>query len=274
VIIAMTLVGVTALAATACGRPAAARTPSMPAATTTAGRPATATSAAVIPAVAEPAVPDPRVGAIFVGDSPTPTCSGSVLHSAAGDLILTAAHCLAEGVDTSFVPGYAGAPQPDSTWAIDAVYIDPRWLDTQDPLTDYAIARVTRDADESIESRVGGGLMLAAPPTAPRIVTVIGYRIGSADVPIHCQAGTAPVAGGYLSLPCAGLVAGTSGAPWMTGTSMVTGLTGGLDGGGCEDDVSYSPPFDEGITRLLTRAEQGGTADAAPTATGGCPAPP
>ena len=243
----------------------------MRAATTTAAAPATTNVAAL--AVAQPTAPDPRVGAIFLDGVPTPTCSGSVLHSAAGDLILTAAHCLTEGADSTFVPGYAGAPQPDNTWNIDAVYLDPRWLDTRDPLADYAIARVTRDTDGSIESRVGSGLMLSPPPAATGIVAVTGYRMGAADAPIRCQASTAPVAGGYLSLPCAGLVAGTSGAPWITGTSMVSGLTGGLDGGGCQDDVSYSPPFDERITRLLTRAEQGGPTDAAPTATDGCPDP-
>jgi hypothetical protein len=46
---------------------------------------------------------------------------------------------------------------------------------------------------------------------------------------------------------------------------MVTGVVGGLDGGGCEQDVSYSSPFDGAIKQLLARAEAGGPGDAAPT---------
>jgi hypothetical protein len=36
-----------------------------------------------------------------------------------------------------------------------------------------------------------------------------------------------------------GVVAGTSGAPWTTGSSTAIGLAGGLQGGGREGDVPY-----------------------------------
>ena len=64
-------------------------------------------------------------------------------------------------------------------------------------------------------------------------------------------------------LPCGGLIDGTSGAPWTTGLTVI-GLVGGLDGGGCDENVSYSPPFDDAVVQLLTRAEAGGPADPAP----------
>jgi hypothetical protein len=38
-----------------------------------------------------------------------------------------------------------------------------------------------------------------------------------------------------------------------------------LEGGGCEEDVSYSPPFDDAVKQLLRRAEAGGPGDAVPT---------
>ncbi|AFP39148.1 hypothetical protein MSMEI_2680 [Mycolicibacterium smegmatis MC2 155] len=47
----------------------------------------------------------------------------------------------------------------------------------------------------------------------------------------------------------------------MTG-SAVAGLVGGLDGGGCDEDTSYSPRFDGGVERLLARAEAGDASDA------------
>jgi hypothetical protein len=269
-----TLFVVAALTVSGCGRPAPAAPPSAARPTTAPPVQTPAPNGATPQAVAHPSAPDPRVGAIFLGGSPTPTCSGAVLHSAAGDLVLTAAHCLAGGVHTTFVPGFSGDAGPHDTWSVEAVYLDPRWTSIQDPRADYAIARVAREKSGSIESQVGEGLLLAPLSTEGSVVDVTGYGLGE-DVPIHCQASTATVPDGFLSLPCEGLVAGTSGAPWISDPSTVMGLTGGLHGGGCEDDVSYSPPFDEQLTRLLARAEQGGPPDAAPAAVeDDCPVPP
>src|SRR5271166_5210013 len=44
--------------------------------------------------VAGPVDPDPRVGAIFFDGGTLHSCTGSVVHSTGGDLVLTAAHCL------------------------------------------------------------------------------------------------------------------------------------------------------------------------------------
>jgi hypothetical protein len=45
----------------------------------------------------------------------------------------------------------------------------------------------------------------------------------------------------------------------------VVGVVGGLDGGGCTENLSYSAPFDQHTAQLLARAEAGGPGDAAPT---------
>ena len=39
-------------------------------------------------------------------------------------------------------------------------------------------------------------------------------------------------------------------APWISG-STVTGVIGGLHGGGCAENLSYSSPFDEHIAELF-----------------------
>ena len=65
-------------------------------------------------------------------------------------------------------------------------------------------------------------------------------------------------------MPCDGLVGGTSGAPWVNGSTVV-GVIGGLEGGGCTENLSYSAPFDERTAQLLARAEAGGPGDTAPT---------
>ena len=221
-------------------------------------------------AKATPVHADLLVGAVFLGASDLHTCTGSVLHSRTGNLILTAAHCLASNDSTTFQPGFSGRADPAATWTIDAIYLDPRWLATQDPVADFAIARLSRRDGRSVESAVGKGLTLGTAPTPGTEVRVIGYPISVGGEPIGCRAATATVARGFRSLRCAGLTDGTSGAPWRT-DSVVVGLTGGLDGGGCDETVSYSPPFDDRIVDLLRRAEASGPGDTAPVATAdGC----
>jgi hypothetical protein len=218
-------------------------------------------------AAAAPVQPDPRVGAMFLGAGSLHTCTAAVLDSPGGDLILTAAHCLSEGVDTTFVPGFDDQESPQDVWYVDAAYLDPRWVENQDPLADFAIARVSRDGGGPVESRAGAGLMLGRAPQPGTVVTVTGYSMGEGGGPIGCRGPTMVAAGGFPSMACAGLVDGVSGSPWITG-STVAGLIGGLDGGGCDDAVSYSPPFDDAIVALLARAEAGGPGDAAPIAFG------
>jgi hypothetical protein len=228
-------------------------------------RPATPSSPPPPPtsARAAPVDPDRVVGAVFLGASDLHTCTGSVLRSSTGNLILTAAHCLTSDYPTTFVPGFSGQTGPAGTWNVDAIYLDPRWLVNQDPLADFAIARVSRREGGSVESLVGTGLTLGTAPAAGTVVSVTGYPLSVGGAPIGCRVPTGTASAGFPSLQCTGLVAGTSGAPWRT-SSTVVGLVGGLDGGGCEENLSYSSPFDGRVVELLHRAEAGGPADTAP----------
>ncbi|HEY5842850.1 MAG TPA: trypsin-like peptidase domain-containing protein [Mycobacterium sp.] len=224
--------------------------------------PSVATGPAPVPTAAAVA-PDPRIGAIFLGGGDTHVCTASVLHSSTGDLVLTAEHCLADGIEADFVPAFQGEADSSAMWRVTAVYLDPRWVADEDPLADYAIVRVSRAGSAPIEAQVGSALSLGATPAPGSVVSVTGYPLGVGGGPVGCR-GTIGVAdGGYPSLLCGGLVDGTSGAPWIS-ESTVTGVTGGFDGGGCDADVSYSAPFDDNTSRLLARAQAGGPGDAAP----------
>jgi hypothetical protein len=214
--------------------------------------------------IAAPVDPDPRVGVFFLSGSDLHACTGSVLHSAAGNLVLTAAHCLSTGAPARFVPGFARKAAPEDMWTVDAIYLDPRWLANRDPQADYAIAQVSGPSGGSVEALVGSALSLGAAPARGSRVTVIAYPAGVGGLPIGCQTGTGLSDGGYPELPCAGLVDGTSGAPWISG-STVTGVIGGLHGGGCAQNLSYSSPFDVHVTDLLARAEAGGPGDTPPS---------
>jgi hypothetical protein len=214
-------------------------------------------------AVAGPVDPDLRVGPIFLDGATQHVCTGSVVHSASGNLVLTAAHCLAGAAKVAFVPGFAGDAPPTDVWTADAVYLDPRWVSGQDPHADYAVARVSSPAGGSVESRTGLALTLGNAPPPGSHVSVMGYPSGVGGSPIGCQASTTLTDSGYPSLACEGLVGGTSGAPWVSGTT-ITGLIGGLEGGGCAENVSYSAPFDEHVGELLARADIGGPGDTVP----------
>ena len=194
------------------------------------------------------------------------SCTGSVVDSPDGDLVLTAAHCLAGGVPATFVPDMSADTIPSAAdiWQVEAVYLDPRWLATQDPQADYAFARVERSSGGSIRDAAGGSLAIGATPKAGTTVTVTGYPAGEGGGPITCR-GVTELVDGYPSLRCGGLVDGTSGAPWMAGNTVIA-VTGGRDGGGCDGDVSYSSPFDGHVTALLARAEAAGPGDDPPDA--------
>ena len=84
------------------------------------------------------------------------------------------------------------------------------------------------------------------------------------ETPIGCTARTAASDRGFPALPCAGLVDGTSGAPWVAGP-LIAGLIGGLEGGGCEENVSYSPPFDDEVSGCWPGPKRADPADDAPT---------
>ncbi|MDD4867474.1 MAG: serine protease, partial [Mycobacterium sp.] len=115
---------------TACGRPAShASPPSVPPPSSSGpvdrlNRPQHPPQREV---VAEPMDPDKRVGPIFLDGATTHVCTGAVLHSAGGNLVITAAHCLAGAAQIAFAPGFAGETAPTDAWTADAVYLDPRW---------------------------------------------------------------------------------------------------------------------------------------------------
>jgi V8-like Glu-specific endopeptidase len=219
-------------------------------------------SAAV--ATATPVQPDPQVGAVFLGPGAPHSCAAAVLHSTTGDLIMTAAHCLTGGDSVTFVPGFSGDGGPDGTWTVNAVYLDPRWVAKQDPRADFAIARVGHTGADTLEARVGHGLALGSTPRPGSVVTITAYPGGAGGGPIGCSGPTAVTSGGFPSMDCAGFVDGTSGAPWRSGSTLV-GVIGGLHGGGCpNENLSYSPPFDDSVQQLLSRAETGGPTDTPP----------
>ena len=214
--------------------------------------------------IAAPVDPDPRVGAVFLGGGDLHACTGSVLHSATGNLVLTAAHCMIAGGPATFVPGFAGEAAPTDIWTMDVIYLDPRWVANKDPQADYAIARVSRADGGSVEAQVGSALSLGSAPAKGSRMTWSPTRPASAACPLAVRPASESVTMATRSCRARAWPMAPA-ARRGSAARTVTGVIGGLYGGGCAESLSYSSPFDQHITELLARAEAGGPGDV-PTA--------
>ena len=206
----------------------------------------------------------PEVGALFssadyTGSSASHFCTATVLDSPAGDLVLTAAHCVwdaSQGTYThaaiTFAPGYDDGLDEHlgGAWTVSDVYVPAGYKADGDPADDYAILRIAPKNGLNIE-RVTGGLKLGT-TKLPEKVSVIGYNDLAYDVdgnePIICRAtafeetddGTA-----WSRFDCPNYQDGTSGGPWIAHGGEVVGVIGGYEQGGDSPNWSYSTIFDQ-----------------------------
>jgi Trypsin-like peptidase domain len=206
-------------------------------------------------------------------------CTASVLDSPGGNLILTAAHCVAgSGAGLLFAPGYHDGVAPFGFWTVEHAYADPAWLTDQDDDHDYVILQVANREQgggaATLEATTGGN-RLGMAPNVGDAVTVIGYNAGANDEPIRCDV-IVRDEGTYPAFDCAGFSGGTSGGPWLAqdsdhGALTIRGLIGGLNQGGCVDWTSYSSSFGQPILDLLSQAVAGGSPSILPEPHGsGC----
>ena len=215
------------------------------------------------------------VGPLFsAGLTSDHTCTASVVDSPAGDVIVTAAHCISgSGAGVVFAPGYDDGLAPYGTWVVQRAYAAPGWTIGRDPDADYIFLIVTpattNRTSASVQAVVGGNV-LGGSPTAGQQVTVAGYVSGHDDVPVICTASIYLTAS-YPSFDCPGYAGGTSGAPWIadydpsTGTGTVTAVIGGLRQGGCSPGTSFSPPFTSTVSQVFARAVTAAAADDIPS---------
>ncbi|MFE7612932.1 trypsin-like serine peptidase [Streptomyces celluloflavus] len=217
------------------------------------------------PLTATPTAAAPPIGALFApgddGDAPH-HCTASVVDSPAGDLVVTAAHCVHDGgfrTRLVFAPGYHDGVVPYGLWVPTRIEIDPRWVNDRDPDYDVAFLRVRAagGARPRIQDVTGAErIRFDAPAGRPAQLT--GYP-NDLEQPVGCRHTADAQSPTQLRFACAGFPNGTSGGPMLTdldratGTGSLIGVVGGLDGGG-DDTTSYSSRFGAEIAALYRRA--------------------
>ncbi|MBV9919660.1 MAG: trypsin-like peptidase domain-containing protein [Pseudonocardia sp.] len=217
------------------------------------------------PATVAPGVRWPATGALFDGPPDqlgAHYCSGSVVDTPAGDVVLTAAHCVADGdgsaprTGMSFVPGYHDHSEPFGIWTVATATVDDAWRDQADPDHDVAFLTVTRDGAPPIQHVVGAyHLDLDAGSTIS--VDALGYPDFAED-PLQRSGTTTRFSPTQLQLHAHGLYDGTSGSPWLrTGDTDVIAVTGGHAEGGRDPDTSYATYLGADAAALFRQA--GGT---------------
>ena len=207
------------------------------------------------------------VGALFTetdGKLGPHFCTASVVHSTAGDLAVTAAHCVYGRPGTLvFVPDYANGKTPYGVWPVTKVYTDGAWDASQDPDHDVAFLRLSDATDGAPIEDVTGAETLATDAPAGQDVRVIGYP-DATDDPVWCSGEAKGFSATQLEFDCAGYTMGTSGGPFLTdidattGQGTVIGVIGGYQQGGNTPQVSYAAVFGTAVADLYATAEAGG----------------
>jgi V8-like Glu-specific endopeptidase len=231
--------------------------------------PASATLSASV--TASPFAGTPAVGALFTisnGRLGTHFCTASVVHSPEGNLILTAAHCLAGYSDASpasiaFVPGYVDGATPEGIWPVTRIFVDQAWAASADPDDDFAFLTVAQAGSSTPIEYVTGGERLGIGDPAAAVTRVVGYPDTRAQ-PIVCQNRTSMFSATQMQFDCGGFTVGTSGSPFLIdpagpgGGVTVVGVIGGYQQGGDSPSISYSAAFGANMQALYNVAVAAG----------------
>jgi V8-like Glu-specific endopeptidase len=200
-----------------------------------------------------------KVGAVYFsvgGVVSAHYCTGSVVHSASGDLIATAAHCVYNKLfggwqnHIAFVPGYHDDVAPYGVWLATTAYLNQGWVVKQDPDYDIAFLKVrpAGGGTQTLESLTGADTFTTW-PGYQNDVTVAAYPL-TATRPVGCSGTTKKYSGTQIELDCGGLPNGASGSPFIASGNRLVGVLGGYEEGGNTPDTSYSIYFSNAIAEI------------------------
>ena len=203
----------------------------------------------------------PQVGALFssadyTGADAAHFCTATVIDSPRGDLVLTAAHCVASQAadytagSITFAPGYDNGPDSrlGGVWSVQQIDLSPGYKADANPEDDYAILVIAPQHGLDIQQATGG--LRLGTTRLPEKVSVVGYNDLVYDVDgneaIICRATAFEETDDgepWSRFNCPNYQDGTSGGPWITQNGTVIGVIGGYEQGGDSPDWSYSAIF-------------------------------
>ena len=205
------------------------------------------------------------IGALFSmspsGELGSHFCTASVVDSPAGDMIVTAAHCMAGHTagEVAFVPGYSKGQEPFGVWTVTQIIEDQEWTSSSDPDDDFAFLVVRQPGAKEAIQDLTGGEAIGIDVSAGQRVEVAGYPdIG--DAPVSCANTALQFSPTQYEFDCGGFTDGTSGSPLLAeagpfrGAGTVIGVIGGYEQGGSTPSVSYAARFSARLAALYRTA--------------------
>ncbi|MGD0703948.1 MAG: trypsin-like serine protease [Trebonia sp.] len=213
---------------------------------------------------AVPFTGSPTTGALFyTTGGKNHFCTASVVDSTAGNMVLTAAHCVYwKGFATNieYVPGYHNGVRPYGAWPVAKITVAGGWQSSHNPGLDFAFLTVAAVGGRQIQARTGG-LTIGFTRWYTEKIEVIGHNDTDAK-PVRCATKSFRFRTGQMEFYCHGFWAGTSGGPWIIGynarkgTGTVFGVIGGYELGGNYEWASYSAYFGHSTRVLYQQAER------------------
>jgi V8-like Glu-specific endopeptidase len=205
------------------------------------------------------------VGALFTrtpsGQLSSHFCTASVVDSRAGDLLITAAHCVTgrSADQVAFVPDYAKGQEPFGAWTVSQIIMDQQWQSSSDADDDFAFLIVHQAGSKVPVQALTGGEAVGIGVSSVRTVKVAGYP-DSQDGIVTCQNPVQDFSSTQLEFDCDGFTDGTSGSPLIAysgpfdNVDTVIGVIGGYQQGGFTSSVSYAAKFGTQMTALYQSA--------------------
>lgn len=213
--------------------------------------------------------PRPEIGTISGADASNHGCTASIVASPKGNIIVTAAHCVAGKAHNSvyFTPAYNNGRAPHGTWQSTSIHVNPLWNTHKDingagSPYDFAFVVLAPKGGKHVAQATGASLKLKIDQALPAQVQVYGYpatsyiKSGSYKDTLYRGASTAVKDGAYWEeLQCVGIPGGFSGGPWIAGANEVFGVIGGKGQNlPASDPRNYSVHFGKLVKQLYDTA--------------------